>query len=169
LTACSTLGGASVTRSYRLRNRTGTLASYSIASKLDDTGPVLPGFLRLLAKLAFWNYLPTRRHASFYNVWAGAGKPDSAKREAVRKRRRSHREDRRPLPAGRGGRGHGTGLVLRPDRPRQDHPGALTAPPPRDPALSRTRRQAFRSVMHHCRPSLVASAVTSSTRRRTGL
>jgi NADPH2:quinone reductase len=89
LTACSTLGGASVTRSYRLRNRTGTLASYSIASKLDDTGPVLPGFLRLLAKLAFWNYLPTRRHASFYNVWAGAGKPDSAKREAVRTRLRT--------------------------------------------------------------------------------
>jgi hypothetical protein len=24
---------------------------------------VLPGFLSLLAKLAFWNYLPTRRHA----------------------------------------------------------------------------------------------------------
>jgi NADPH:quinone reductase-like Zn-dependent oxidoreductase len=46
------LGGASVTRSYRLLNRTGTLVSYSIASKLDDTGPLLPGFLRLLAKLA---------------------------------------------------------------------------------------------------------------------
>jgi NADPH:quinone reductase len=61
-----------------MRHRTGTLVSYSIASKLDDTSPVLPGFLRLLAQLAFWNYLPTRRHASFYNVWAGAGKPDSA-------------------------------------------------------------------------------------------
>jgi NADPH:quinone reductase-like Zn-dependent oxidoreductase len=78
------LGGASVARSYRLLNRTGTLVSYSIASKRDDTGPVLPGFLLLLAKLAFWNYLPTRRHASFYNVWAGAGKPGSAKREAFR-------------------------------------------------------------------------------------
>jgi len=80
------LGGASVTRSYRLLNHTGTLVSYSIASKLDDTSPVLPGFLRLLAKLAFWNYLPTRKHASFYNVWAGAGKPDSTKREAFRAR-----------------------------------------------------------------------------------
>ena len=28
---------------------------------------MLPGFLRLLAKLAIWNYLPTRKHASFYN------------------------------------------------------------------------------------------------------
>jgi NADPH:quinone reductase-like Zn-dependent oxidoreductase len=83
------LGGASVTRSYRLLNRTGTLVSYSIASKRDDTGPVLPGFLRLLAKLAFWNYLPTRRHASFYNIWAGAGKPDSAKRDAFRARLRA--------------------------------------------------------------------------------
>jgi NADPH2:quinone reductase len=83
------LGGASLTRSYRLLNRTGTLVSYSIASKRDDTGPVLPGFLRLLAKLAFWNYLPTRRHASFYNIWAGKGKPDSAKREAFRVRLRT--------------------------------------------------------------------------------
>ena len=46
------LGGASVTRSYRLLNRTGTLVSYSIASKLDDTSALLPGFLRLLARLA---------------------------------------------------------------------------------------------------------------------
>jgi len=86
------LGGASVARSYRLLNRTGTLVSYSIASKRDDTGPVLPGFLLLLAKLAFWNYLPTRRHASFYNVWAGAGKPGSAKREAFRTRLRTDLE-----------------------------------------------------------------------------
>jgi NADPH2:quinone reductase len=83
------LGGASVTRSYRLLNRTGTLVSYGIASKLDDTSPALPGFLRLLAKLAIWNYLPTRRHASFYNLWAGAGKPDSARREAFRARLRT--------------------------------------------------------------------------------
>jgi NADPH2:quinone reductase len=83
------LGGASVARSYRLLNRAGTLVSYSIASKLDGTTPVLLDFLPLLARLAFWNYLPTRRHASFYNVWAGAGKPDSAKREAFRARTRT--------------------------------------------------------------------------------
>jgi NADPH:quinone reductase-like Zn-dependent oxidoreductase len=83
------LGGASVARSYRLLSRTGTLVSYSIASKLDGTSPVLLDFLPLLARLAFWNYLPTRRHASFYNVWAGAGKPGSAKREAFRKRTRT--------------------------------------------------------------------------------
>ncbi|WP_291411647.1 zinc-binding dehydrogenase [Actinophytocola sp.] len=78
------LAGKSITVSHRLLNRTGTLVSYSIASKLDDTTPVLLSFLHLMAKLAFWNYLPTRKHASFYNVWSGAGKPDSAKREAFR-------------------------------------------------------------------------------------
>ncbi|MFJ5306994.1 medium chain dehydrogenase/reductase family protein [Streptomyces sp. NPDC088350] len=83
------LGGASVTLSYRLLNRTGTLVSYSIAAALDDTRPVLLDFLPLLAKLAFWNYLPTQRHASFYDIWAGAGKPDSAKREAFRARIRT--------------------------------------------------------------------------------
>jgi NADPH:quinone reductase-like Zn-dependent oxidoreductase len=83
------LGGASVTLSYRLLNRTGTLVSYSIAAALDDTRPILLDFLPLLAKLAFWNHLPTRRHASFYDIWAGAGKPDSAKREAFRARTRT--------------------------------------------------------------------------------
>ncbi|MEU6538359.1 medium chain dehydrogenase/reductase family protein [Streptomyces sp. NPDC047000] len=83
------LGGASVTLSYRLLNRTGTLVSYSIAAALDDTRPVLLDFLPLLARLTFWNHLPTRRHASFYDVWAGAGKPGSARREAFRARMRT--------------------------------------------------------------------------------
>jgi NADPH:quinone reductase-like Zn-dependent oxidoreductase len=83
------LAGKSITISHRLLNRTGTLVSYSIASKLDDTTPVLLSFLPLLAKLAFWNYLPTRRHASFYDVWSGAGKPGSAKRAAFQARIRA--------------------------------------------------------------------------------
>ncbi|MFI5960191.1 medium chain dehydrogenase/reductase family protein [Cryptosporangium sp. NPDC051539] len=76
------LGGASLDRSYRLLNRTGTLVSYSIASYLDDKTPVLLTFLVLLTKLTYWNSLPTGKHASFYNVWAGAGKPGSVKRAA---------------------------------------------------------------------------------------
>lgn len=83
------LGGASVGLSYRLLNRTGTLVSYSIASKLDDKTPVLLSFLALLSKLAFWNYLPTGRHASFYDIWAGAGTPGSAKREVFLARMRT--------------------------------------------------------------------------------
>jgi NADPH2:quinone reductase len=69
--------------------RAGTLVCYSIASKRDDTGPVLLDFLKLLTKLAFWNYLPTNRHASFHNVWAGAGKPGSAKRHRFQDRTRA--------------------------------------------------------------------------------
>jgi NADPH:quinone reductase-like Zn-dependent oxidoreductase len=80
------LGGASISVSYGLLNRTGTLVGYSIASKLDDRTPVLLSFLHVLTRLAFWNYLPTRKHASFFDVWSGAGKPDSAKREAFRAR-----------------------------------------------------------------------------------
>jgi NADPH:quinone reductase-like Zn-dependent oxidoreductase len=82
-------GGASVNVSYRLLNRTGTLVCYSIAAKLDDTSPILLDFIRILTKLAVWNYLPTGRHASFYNVWARHGKPDSAKREAFDNQMRS--------------------------------------------------------------------------------
>jgi NADPH:quinone reductase-like Zn-dependent oxidoreductase len=82
------LGGASVDLSYRLLNRTGSLISYSIASHLDDRTPVLLTFMVLLSKLTYWNYLPTGRHASFYNVWAGAGKPGSAKRAAFLARMR---------------------------------------------------------------------------------
>src|SRR3954471_24855984 len=83
------LGGTSVDLSYRLLNRTGTLISYSIASHLDDKTPVLLTFMILLSKLAYWNYLPTGKHASFYNVWAGAGKPGSAKRAAFQDRIRT--------------------------------------------------------------------------------
>jgi NADPH2:quinone reductase len=78
------LAGKSATRSYRLLNSTGTLVCYSIASKLDDKTPVLVSFLELLARLAWWNHLPTGRHASFYDIWADAGKPDSAKRDEFR-------------------------------------------------------------------------------------
>ncbi|MCS7477933.1 medium chain dehydrogenase/reductase family protein [Umezawaea endophytica] len=80
------LGGANTAPSYRLLNSTGTLICYSIASKLDDTTPVVLSFLNVLTKLAFWNYLPTKKHASFYDVWSGSGKPDSPKRDAFRAR-----------------------------------------------------------------------------------
>ncbi|MDX6283712.1 MAG: hypothetical protein QOH03_4783, partial [Kribbellaceae bacterium] len=83
------LGGASVNTSYGLLNQTGTLVSYSIAGKLDDRLPVILYFLPLLAKLAFWNYLPNGRHASFFDIWAGSGKPGTAKREQFRRKIRT--------------------------------------------------------------------------------
>ena len=54
----------------------------AVFDHLDDKTPVLLTFMVLLTKLAYWNYLPTGKHASFYNVWSGAGKPGSVKRAA---------------------------------------------------------------------------------------
>jgi NADPH:quinone reductase-like Zn-dependent oxidoreductase len=65
------IGGRSVRRSYRLLARGGTLVCYGLASQRDGRTPALLLFLPLLTRLALWNYLPTGRHASFYNVWGG--------------------------------------------------------------------------------------------------
>jgi hypothetical protein len=123
------LGGDSIPVSYGLLNRTGTLVSYSIAGKIGEAGPVLPGFLMPAGKLAIWNYLPTGRRASFYNVWAGPGKPGSAKRAAFQDRTRTDLTYLFGLllPAGGGRRGAGTQRIVRPDRGWQDHPRALNS------------------------------------------
>jgi NADPH:quinone reductase-like Zn-dependent oxidoreductase len=65
------IGGRSVRRSYRLLAPGGTLVCYGLASQRDGRTPALLLFLPLLTRLALWNYLPTGRHASFYNVWGG--------------------------------------------------------------------------------------------------
>jgi NADPH2:quinone reductase len=67
------LGGESLHRSYELLASGGALVSYAIATKLgdQDTGSMLRPFLALTAQLAWWNYLPNGRSASFYNVWSG--------------------------------------------------------------------------------------------------
>ena len=65
------LGLDSARRSYRLLARGGTLVSYGQASARDTQTPMLALFLPLLTQLALWNYLPTGRRASFYNVWGG--------------------------------------------------------------------------------------------------
>lgn len=62
------LGGQSLHRSYRLLAQHGTLISYAL---LNNTGPIIPAFLALLARLAVWNLLPNGHAASFYNIWTG--------------------------------------------------------------------------------------------------
>lgn len=62
------IGGDSLKRSYRLLAKNGTLVSYSL---LKETGPMIPAFLTMLARLAWWNRLPNGHAASFYNVWTG--------------------------------------------------------------------------------------------------
>jgi NADPH:quinone reductase-like Zn-dependent oxidoreductase len=65
------VGLESARRSYRLLARGGTLVSYGQAAQRDTQTPMLVLFLPLLTQLALWNYLPTGRRASFYNVWGG--------------------------------------------------------------------------------------------------
>lgn len=65
------VGGRGISQSYRMLAPGGTLVSYSIAGNINGTGPILPLFLLLLARLAIWDTLPNGRHASFYNLWAG--------------------------------------------------------------------------------------------------
>jgi NADPH:quinone reductase-like Zn-dependent oxidoreductase len=65
------LGLDSARRSYRLLARGGTLVCYGTAAQRDSDTSMLRLFLPMVTQLALWNYLPTGRRASFYNVWGG--------------------------------------------------------------------------------------------------
>jgi NADPH:quinone reductase-like Zn-dependent oxidoreductase len=76
------LGGDSLHDSYRLLALGGTLVSYAIAAKLEDTDSLLPLFLAHIARLAWWNLLPNGHAALFYHIWAG----HSLRRKAFQQR-----------------------------------------------------------------------------------
>lgn len=65
------LGLTSARASFQLLNRGGTLVSYGMAARLNDTNAMAPMFLGLLARIYAWNLLPNHRRAAFYNFWAG--------------------------------------------------------------------------------------------------
>ena len=65
------VGGRSVVDSWKLLAPGGTLVSYGSASTRDDEGSKQWPVLKLLGRVWLWNALPNRRHAYFYNVWAG--------------------------------------------------------------------------------------------------
>jgi NADPH2:quinone reductase len=65
------LGLDSARISYSLLAPGGSLVCYGTAATLDDTGSLIPIFLRLLAQLALWNILPNSHYATFYNFWGG--------------------------------------------------------------------------------------------------
>lgn len=67
------VGLASVSVSFRLLKKGGTLVSYAISSSLRKTDSVVFQFLLLISKLLWWNYLPNGKNAGFYNVWSGKG------------------------------------------------------------------------------------------------
>ncbi|MEU5080009.1 MULTISPECIES: medium chain dehydrogenase/reductase family protein [Streptomyces] len=65
------VGGRGITDSWSLLAPGGTLVSYGSASTRDAEGSKQWPVLKLLARVWLWNTLPNRRHAYFYNVWAG--------------------------------------------------------------------------------------------------
>lgn len=65
------LGARSVLASWRLLAPGGTLVAYGSAATRDDTGSKQLPVLKILARVWTWNALPNRRHAYFYNIWAG--------------------------------------------------------------------------------------------------
>ncbi|HWG27210.1 medium chain dehydrogenase/reductase family protein [Actinospica sp.] len=65
------IGGRSVIDSWHLLAPGGTLVSYGTASTRDDVGSKQWPVLKILGRVWTWNTLPNRRHAYFFNVWAG--------------------------------------------------------------------------------------------------
>ncbi|MFF4906393.1 medium chain dehydrogenase/reductase family protein [Streptomyces sp. NPDC001260] len=65
------VGGRGIVDSWRLLAPGGTLVSYGSASTRDDEGSKQWPVLKLLGRVWLWNTLPNRRHAYFFNVWAG--------------------------------------------------------------------------------------------------
>jgi NADPH:quinone reductase-like Zn-dependent oxidoreductase len=65
------VGGRGVVDSWHLLAPGGTLVSYGSASTRDDEGSKQWPVLKLLGRVWLWNTLPNRRHAYFFNVWAG--------------------------------------------------------------------------------------------------
>ncbi|WP_338769721.1 medium chain dehydrogenase/reductase family protein [Nocardia vulneris] len=75
------VGGPGIVDSFRLLAPGGTLVSYGTAATKNDEGNSRLPVLRLFARLLWWNTLPNKRNAYFYNIWAG-------KRNAARFRNR---------------------------------------------------------------------------------
>ncbi|MBE1491857.1 medium chain dehydrogenase/reductase family protein [Plantactinospora soyae] len=65
------VGGRGIVDSWGLLAPGGTLVSYGSASTRDDTGSKQWPVVKLLGRVGLWNTLPNRRHAYFFNIWAG--------------------------------------------------------------------------------------------------
>ncbi|MEV0245474.1 medium chain dehydrogenase/reductase family protein [Nocardia sp. NPDC050712] len=65
------IGGPGITDSFALLAPHGTLVSYGTAATKDDAGNSRLPVLKLFARLLTWNALPNKRHAHFFNLWAG--------------------------------------------------------------------------------------------------
>lgn len=71
------VGGPGIVDSFRLLRRGGTLVSYGTASTRDAPGNARLPVLLLLTRLTWWDLLPNGRRTRFYNLWAGARRPNT--------------------------------------------------------------------------------------------
>ncbi|MGW4461863.1 medium chain dehydrogenase/reductase family protein [Micromonospora sp. NPDC004704] len=78
------VGGRSILDSWQLLAPGGTLVSYGTASTRDDTGSKQWPVFKLLGRVWLWNALPNRRHAYFFNIWAGQALAKSRFRARLR-------------------------------------------------------------------------------------
>ncbi len=65
------VGGPGIVDSFRLLAPGGTLVAYGSASTKDDEGNSRLPVLKLFGQLLWWNLLPNKRKAHFFNIWAG--------------------------------------------------------------------------------------------------
>ncbi|MFK4099328.1 medium chain dehydrogenase/reductase family protein [Streptomyces sp. NPDC019531] len=65
------VGGRGIVDSWHLLAPGGTLVSYGSAATRDDEGSKQWPVLKLLGRVWWWNALPNRRRAYFFNIWAG--------------------------------------------------------------------------------------------------
>jgi len=65
------LGGPSIGRSFGLLAPGGTLVAYAMITGIKGARSLIPLFMAMLARLAWWNTLPNGRKATFYDVWSG--------------------------------------------------------------------------------------------------
>ena len=78
------VGGHGLIDSWRLLAPGGTLVSYGSASTRDASGSKQWPVLKLLGRVWLWNAAPNRRHAYFFNIWAGKGFSKSRFRARLR-------------------------------------------------------------------------------------
>ena len=69
------VGGPGIVDSFRLLAPGGALIAYGSAATKDTPGNSRLPVLKLFARLLWWNVLPNRRRAHFYNVWGGKRNP----------------------------------------------------------------------------------------------
>ncbi|RSD09521.1 medium chain dehydrogenase/reductase family protein [Amycolatopsis eburnea] len=69
------VGGPGIADSFRLLAPGGALIAYGSAATKDTPGNSRLPVLKLFARLLWWNALPNRRRAHFYNVWGGKRNP----------------------------------------------------------------------------------------------